>query len=96
MESFFHPQILAILFQQDNSFRFRCSNQMEIWKMRISADLGQHICASSIDIQFPIEPNYGELFHFLCSTTVVPKRVSIEDCSHTISPNDRKFLIKVV
>jgi hypothetical protein len=95
MDVFFNPQLLALLFSSDktNPFRFRCSKEMI--NMQISAALGQHICAPSIEINIKEGQNWDELFHFLCSTSVVPRMATIIDWSN-IGPNDCQFLIQVV
>jgi hypothetical protein len=93
MNLFFYPQNLALLFPKDKPFLLRCSYQMQIWDMQISAALGQYICASSINIWLWKGQNRDELFHFLCSTCVVPKMVSIE---HFYGPNERQYLIQVI
>jgi hypothetical protein len=95
MRSFFSPQIIAHLFEIDEPFRIRCSNKMEIYDMQISVALGQHICASSIKIWFEFGMDWDDILHFLCSTAVVPKMVSIGDPFITRS-NDRQYLIQVV
>jgi hypothetical protein len=93
MRSFFNPQIPALLFSKDKPFRLHCSNKMDIWDIQIIAAFGQHICASSIEINSTEEQNRDELFQFLCSTCVVPKMVYIKHSD--LIPNDCDYIIQV-
>jgi hypothetical protein len=69
---------------------------MEINGMQLSAAIGQHIFSSSIEIRPMKGQNREELFHFLCSTCIVPKAVFINSIGSTTGQNNYQFLIQVV